>query len=70
MTKEPFYIQLNQYRVIPRLLVAGHAVLIYQVSDWFMRLPDPTGTQAAFVSTLVGVSGAIFGLYTTTGPRE
>lgn len=70
MNKEPIHVRLNQYRVIPRLMVAGYGLLMYQVADWFMKLPDPSGTQAAFVSTLVGVSGAIFGLYATTGPKE
>ena len=70
MEKTPFHQTLNNYRVVPRLLVLGYAWLMYDVSYWFMVLQDPTGTQAAFVSTLVGVSAAVFGLYTNSGIKK
>ena len=66
----PIYELLNKYRVIPRFLVVGYSYLLYEVSYWFMGLVDPTGTQAAFVSTMVGISAAIFGLYTNSGPKD
>lgn len=58
---------INAYRVIPRLMVAGYGALIWTVSSWFMTLPDPTGPQAAFVSTLVGASAGVFGFYVNSG---
>lgn len=60
----PLYSLLNEYRLVPRLMLAGYGWLMWDVSMWFMALKDPTATQAAFVSTMVGVSGALFGLYT------
>lgn len=57
----------NEWRIVPRLMVAGYGWLMWRVSDWFMALPEPTGTQAAFVSTLVGASAAVFGLYVNSG---
>lgn len=61
---------LNEWRVIPRLLVALYGVLFYTVSDWFMGLDDPTNAQAAFVSTVVGAGAAIFNFYCSTGAKE
>ena len=58
---------LNNYRIIPRILILGYSWLLYDVSMWFMTLDDPTGTQAAFVSTMIGASAAVFGLYTNSG---
>ena len=60
---------INQLRVAPRLLVVGYAWLMWHAADWFMALPDPTGMQAAFISTLVGSSAAVFGLYTSSGTK-
>ena len=60
-------IHIDNYRVIPRLLVAGYSWLMVYVSFWFMALQEPTNTQAAFVTTLVGAGAAIFGLYTKSG---
>jgi len=66
----PLYEQINLYRVVPRLLVLGYSWLMYEVAFWFMSLPNPMPEQAAFVSTMVGVSAAIFGLYANSGrPR-
>jgi len=62
--------QLNALRVIPRLLILGYSWLVYEVSFWFMALIAPTNTQAAFVSTLVGVSAALFGLYANSGNKN
>lgn len=60
---------LNDLRVVPRILVLGYGYLFYQVSYWFMTLIAPTNTQAAFISTMVGISAAVFGLYTNSGRK-
>lgn len=57
----------DAWRVVPRILVALYCYLLYTTSLWFMGLVDPSGTQAAFVSTIVGSGAAIFGLYTNSG---
>jgi hypothetical protein len=61
---------LNDYRIVPRLMVAGYGFELHQISMWFMSLQDPTGAQAAFVSTWVGASAAVFGLYTNSGNKQ
>ncbi len=61
---------IDRFRLIPRLMVAGYGWLMWDVSQWFMHLPEPSGTQAAFVSTLVGAGAAVFGLYVNSGDRK
>jgi hypothetical protein len=35
----------------------------YKSVTWFMTLPDPTNSQAMYISTIVGAGAAFFGLY-------
>lgn len=60
----------NEWRPIPRLLVGLYIYLFYQVTMWFMGLPDPTMAQAGFISTVVGAAAGIFGLYVNSGKKE
>ena len=64
-----WHIHINNFRVVPRLLVAGYGWLMYDVAMWFMSLEDPTNPQSLFVSTMVGGSAAVFGLYTNSGNK-
>ena len=63
---------VDAWRVVPRLMLALYALMCWHVADWFMHLPDPSGTQAAFVSTIWGGAAAWFGLYVRSGsaPRR
>lgn len=58
---------INRWRIIPRIIVALYGFTFWKVVEWFMALPDPTATQAAFVSTVVGAGAAFFGLYVNSG---
>ena len=58
---------LDNWRVIPRLLIFLYAVVFYQTMTWFMGLPDPNNAQAGFVSVIVGAGAAWFGLYVNSG---
>jgi hypothetical protein len=58
---------LDAYRTVPRLLVILYGVMCYQVSAWFMGLPDPTMAQGTFVSVIWGAAAAWFGLYCNSG---
>ena len=58
---------LDNWRVIPRLLIFMYAVVFYQTMNWFMGLPDPNNAQAGFVSVIVGAGAAWFGLYVNSG---
>lgn len=54
---------LDRLRVIPRLLMLAYCWVFYSSTSWFMSLADPTNSQAAFISTIVGAGAAFFGLY-------
>jgi len=60
----------DTWRVVPRILVGMYCYLLYNTSTWFMELPDPSATQSAFVSTIVGAGAAIFGLYTNSSKNR
>ena len=53
----------DKWRIFPRLLISLYGVMFYKPSMWFMTLPDPTNSQSAFVSVIVGAGAAWFGLY-------
>ena len=54
---------LDKFRVIPRLVMLAYIFAFYKSVTWFMQLPDPTNSQAMYISTIVGAGAAFFGLY-------
>lgn len=60
---------LDAYRVVPRVWLLGYGLMLYRVTEWFMGLPDPSGPQAALVSTVWGAGAVITGFYVNTGRR-
>ncbi len=60
----------DEWRPVPRLLLGLYIYLFYQVTMWFMGLPDPSVSQAGFISTIVGSAAAIFGLYVNSGSKK
>ena len=53
----------DKWRVFPRLLISLYGYSFYRTTEGFMTLPDPTNSQSAFVSVIVGAGAAWFGLY-------
>ena len=62
--------KLNEWRIVPRVLVLLYGLMCYQVAEWFMLIPDPSSQQAAFVSIVLGSSAAWFGLYVNSGTKS
>ena len=58
---------MDNWRLIPRLLIFLYGIVFYQTMQWFMGLPDPNNAQAGFVSVIVGAGAAWFGLYVNSG---
>lgn len=58
---------LNDYRVVPRLLVFGYGLFAFQVGSWFMGLADPSTQQATFVSVIWGAAAVWFNFYVNSG---
>ena len=54
---------MDKFRIIPRLVMLAYIFAFYKSVTWFMQLPDPTNSQAMFISTIVGAGAAFFGLY-------
>ena len=59
--------QFDALRIVPRTVLILYAVFVGYVAMWFKSLPDPTAPQSAFVSTIMGASVGVLGLYTSTG---
>ena len=60
---------IDTYRVVPRIIIIGYSVLLYQTTNWFMMLPDPSSPQSMFISTVVGAGAGVFGLYANSGTK-
>lgn len=59
--------RINQWRIVPRLMVLLYGIVFYQSIDWFMSLQTPTGPQSAFIASIVGAGAAFFGFYVNSG---
>jgi hypothetical protein len=62
--------QLNEWRIIPRLLMLAMLVMTYRVVEWFMTLGAPTLEQAGLVSVMTGALTGAFGLFLGSGKKE
>ncbi len=58
---------MDYFRLVPRLILICYSYLMYEVVQWFMTLNAPTTEQASLIVTLLGVAGAIIGLYQKGG---
>lgn len=62
--------ELNQWRVVPRLLMIAMVFMTYRVVEWFMTIPEPTLEQAGLVSVMTGALTGSFGLFLGSGKKE
>ena len=61
---------LDQWRLLPRLVMLVMIVMTYRVVEWCMDLPDPNPEQAALVSVMTGALTGAFGLFLGSGKKE
>lgn len=61
---------LDQWRLLPRILMFTMIVMTYRVVEWFMELPDPSLEQAGLVSVMTGALTGAFGLFLGSGKKE
>ena len=61
---------LDQWRLLPRMVMLVMIVMTYHVVEWFMDLPDPNPEQAALVSVMTGALTGAFGLFLGSGKKE
>jgi hypothetical protein len=62
--------ELNQWRIVPRLLMVAMVFMTYRVVEWFMTIPEPTLEQAGLVSVMTGALTGSFGLFLGSGRKE
>jgi len=61
--------QIDKWRIWPRMLITLYGFMFFRTTEWFMSLPEPTASQSAFVSVIVGAGAAWFGLYVGSGGK-
>ena len=62
--------ELNDWRIIPRILAFGYGVFFIYVAVWFMGLDNPTNAQSVFVSTMSAAMTGVFGFYVNSGNKS
>ncbi len=60
---------IDAFRLVPRLVLVGYALLVWSVVSWYMGLPDPSTQHAALVTIVVGIIAPIVGLYQSSGRK-
>jgi len=60
----------SRWRLFPRAFISMYIYLLYDVTHWFMLLPEPNSQQAGLVSVLVGSGAAWFGLYVNSNSTK
>jgi len=67
--RKPLAQQVDEWRVVPRLLVAWYCWLVYEVTSWAMHTPDLSVQAAAFAGGITAMLPAMAKWYFETGKR-
>lgn len=65
--------QVDEWRIVPRLLIALYGTVCYLAFSWFVGLEDPTAAQTTFATAVWGAAAVWFKFYVDSGrgtPRE
>ena len=54
---------VDDWKVIPRLMMLAVTILTYQALHWYMALPDPTIQQSVLVSVCMGALTGCVGIW-------
>lgn len=54
---------IDDWKIVPRLMMLAVTVLTYKAVLWFMTLPDPTVAQSGLVSVCMGALTGCFGIW-------
>lgn len=60
---------IDAFRFVPRTILIAYGIMVWQITEWYMALPDPTTQHAALVTIVVGVIAPIVGLYQNSGRK-
>ena len=54
---------LDNWKVLPRLMMLAFTLMSFRVVEWFMGLEDPTTQQAGLVSVVMGAATGAFAVW-------
>ena len=54
---------IDDWKVLPRLMMLAVTILTYQSVHWFMSLENPSNAQAGLVSVCMGALTGCFGIW-------
>lgn len=54
---------IDQLKILPRLMMLAITIMCFQVTNWFITLPDPTLNQSGFCSVIFGCFSACFAVW-------
>ena len=54
---------VDDWKIVPRLMMLAVTVLTYQSVHWYMSLEEPTNGQAGLVSVCMGALTGCFGIW-------
>jgi len=54
---------LDNWKVLPRLMMLVFTFMSFRVVEWFMSLEDPTTQQAGLVSVVMGAATGAFAVW-------
>ena len=57
---------LDYLKVTRRTVLAVYGWFLYETSQWFFALPDPSTQQVTYVTAILGLAGIIFGFYSNS----
>ena len=52
-----------KWKILPRFMMLISTAMSWRCAEWFMGLEDPTASQSAFVSVVMGVMTGVFGIW-------
>jgi hypothetical protein len=52
-----------EWKILPRFMMLVSTAMSWRCAEWFMALPEPTASQSAFVSVVMGVMTGVFGIW-------
>jgi hypothetical protein len=59
--------RLDEWRIVPRLLMTLYGIVCAHTHLWFTSLPDPTTAQQLYANVIWTAAAAWFGFYVNTG---
>ena len=54
---------IDEWKIIPRIMMLAVTILTYQAVHWFMSLENPSNAQAGLVSVCMGALTGCFGIW-------